>query len=341
MTVINIPIESLEERYSAQWNEWIPGFFRDYKIPFLTIDPAPLSTTIRQGEFLDVIGTNYYKASQLAAICKLFDNGLIKDGDTFFFNDLWFPGIEMLFYIRDALEFDFKITGILHAGCYDCHDFLVRKGMNRWGWEIERSWFGEVDTIFVATEYHKKLIRSAHGVVANKVKVTGLPFYWDRPTSVSSHKEKIVVFPHRLAPEKQPELFDQCASLLSALLPDWQFIKTKDVCNTKEEYYQLLERSRIAVSFAEQETWGIAMQEAVMAGCVPLCPDRLSYPELYPEVNLYSSTEDTFLVKLLGMMRDSEHLDFLEKYKLHEIRSNIRTNGKQALVNIVGHFHDD
>lgn len=342
MTIINVPIESLEERYSAQWNRWIPEYFAANMIDYITIDPEPLTDVIRSGQFLDVIGTNYYKAKQLAEICRLIDCCQIGDGDTFFFNDLWFPGIEMLFYIRDALEMDFKITGILHAGCYDPYDFLSSKRMGRWGAALEQAWFSEVDTIFVATNFHKELVTRHHHHVSQlgkKVEVTGLPFYWERPQSLSDHRENIVVFPHRLAEEKNPELFDHYASILSELMPDWQFIKTKDVCSTKEEYYQLLERSKIAVSFANQETWGIAMQEAVAAGCVPLCPSKLSYPELFFSEHLYSNEKQNhFLDKLLKMMCETKYLDFTQKYQLAELQERICTSGKQALANIAGHF---
>ena len=55
------------------------------------------------GEFLDVIGTNYYKAQQLKELCALIYDGSIQDDDVILFMDYWFPGIEMLQYIRDGM----------------------------------------------------------------------------------------------------------------------------------------------------------------------------------------------------------------------------------------------
>ncbi len=48
------------------------------------------------------------------------------------------------------------------------------------------------------------------------------------------------------------------------------------------EYHRLLASSDVTVSTAEHETFGIAAVEAMAAGCVPLLPDRLSYPEIVP-----------------------------------------------------------
>ena len=48
-------------------------------------------------------------------------------------------------------------------------------------------------------------------------------------------------------------------------------------------YHRLLASSDVTVSTAEHETFGIAAVEAMAAGCVPLLPDRLSYPEIVPE----------------------------------------------------------
>ena len=47
-------------------------------------------------------------------------------------------------------------------------------------------------------------------------------------------------------------------------------------------YLQLLRRADIVVSTAHHEFFGLAVLEAIAAGCFPLLPDRLSYPELLP-----------------------------------------------------------
>lgn len=48
-------------------------------------------------------------------------------------------------------------------------------------------------------------------------------------------------------------------------------------------YSRLLHQADIVVSTAIQEFFGIAVLEAIYCGCIPVLPERLSYPELLPE----------------------------------------------------------
>src|SRR6185369_17205567 len=98
-----------------------------------------------------------------------------------------------------------------HAGTYDPFDFLTKKGMQVWGKDLENSWLQIVDKIFMATKFHKQLLEETRTVDPNKVIVTGHPMYHMHGVT---EKENICVFPHRLDSEKQPELFDEMASIL-------------------------------------------------------------------------------------------------------------------------------
>ena len=71
----------------------------------------------------------------------------------------------------------------------------------------------------------------------------------------------------------------------------------------KAAYYSLLSRSVAAVSFALQETFGYAMLEATALGCVPIVPDRLSYPELFPGY-CYSSGQDVMDMTVAALQGD-------------------------------------
>tara|TARA_R110002094_G_scaffold27511_2_gene40567 strand:- start:1278 stop:2408 length:1131 start_codon:yes stop_codon:yes gene_type:complete len=60
---------------------------------------------------------------------------------------------------------------------------------------------------------------------------------------------------------------------------------------SKEDYYQWLASAQIALATSIHEFQGLAMLEAVAAGCVPVLPRRLAYPELVPGGYLYDSDE--------------------------------------------------
>lgn len=283
--IINIPIEPIPMRYSIDWD----FLFKKYlgKSLLTTVYAQSLFDEIKKGNFLDSIGTNYYKSGQLVSIIKSIQDGIIVSGDVLFFHDIWFPGIEQLAYIRDTCGIDFKIAGCLHAGSYDPNDFLYKKNLGYWANHFENCLFALVDKIFVATNYHKDLIMKARTIPENKISVTGFPLHTDQYKP--SRKKNIVVFPHRTHEEKHPEIFDRIHHELKDT--GWEFIKTFDF-NDKKKYLKTISEAKIALSFSDQETWGIAMQECVLSGCIPIVPDKLSYSEMYDDEFRYECVLD-------------------------------------------------
>jgi glycosyltransferase involved in cell wall biosynthesis len=53
---------------------------------------------------------------------------------------------------------------------------------------------------------------------------------------------------------------------------------------SRKKYRQWLMQGTIVISTANQENFGISVIEAIHYGCIPLLPDRLSYPEIVPKV---------------------------------------------------------
>lgn len=332
--IIYVPIEPLTERYSAQYLEWFPREFKKAGIECLTIAPRTIYDKIRDGSFLDVCGTNYYKAVQIKSLCEMAFHGEITDDDVIFLGDMWMPGLESISYIRDALKIKFKIVGMLYAGTYDPYDFLTKNGMGHWGKPLEESWFKIVDKIFMATNFHKRLVMQTREIDPKKLVVTGHPICldWD---DEECEKENIVVFPHRLDSEKNPDMFDMLEDHIQRNLGDhnWLFYKTKEVTKTKQEYYNLLRRAKISVSFADQETYGFAMVESIMSGCLPIVPDRLSYTEMYNPVFTYSSfNEAVSLCKF--MMTVPSFYNRLKKDALINQAQLIRA-AQQAIPNMI------
>lgn len=81
-------------------------------------------------------------------------------------------------------------------------------------------------------------------------------------------------------------------------------------------YIKLLLESDIVVSTAVHEFYGIAVIEAVRAGCVPVLPNRLSYPELFDEKYLYE--QDMLGPKLEQLIADFVPLERKHAQQLTE-----------------------
>lgn len=294
-----VPIEPLEERYSQQWLDWWQGYAHKtaLKDTVLVMPKAECYQKINDGQFLDTIGTNAFKLAQLQMLVGFIRNGQCRNGDTIWFHDGWFPGVESLAYIRDlTTNHHLKFTAMFHAGSYDPWDYLAQRNTGPWAQHFETGWGYVYDQIFVATKYHKRLLCSRRHIAREKVRV--VPFPFALPPSCGGRvcrngRDPIIVFPHRLAPEKGLEALDIFRNLIRgynmAHGTKWEVVRSKDVCKTKDDYYRLLKRATFSVSFAKQETWGIAMQESVFAGCIPIVPSRLSYKEMYPKRCQYHS----------------------------------------------------
>ncbi|MDA0791671.1 MAG: DUF3524 domain-containing protein [Proteobacteria bacterium] len=78
----------------------------------------------------------------------------------------------------------------------------------------------------------------------------------------------------------------------------------------REDYLALLARCDVVLSTSQHEFQGLAVLEAVAAGCVPVVPDRLVYPELFDGRYLYGDVESAVALILDRALRppDLTHL---------------------------------
>lgn len=98
-------------------------------------------------------------------------------------------------------------------------------------------------------------------------------------------KRDLILFPHRIAPEKQVEIFRD----LKEQLPQYEFVVCQDQQLTKNEYHNLLGEAKIVFSASLQETLGIGCYEGALVDAMPMVPDRLSYKEMYYDTFKYPS----------------------------------------------------
>ena len=71
-----------------------------------------------------------------------------------------------------------------------------------------------------------------------------------------------------------PGIFDEARVALADRIEQWGFLPSHD------DYLRLLGTSDLFISTAEHEFFGISAAEAILAGSIPVLPNRLAYPEL-------------------------------------------------------------
>jgi|TARA_Y100000310_G_C20648530_1_gene798036 glycosyltransferase involved in cell wall biosynthesis len=296
MQVIYVPLEHIDKRYTVHLDRDITKYLDDNKIKYRKIYPnIPTPDALKSGSFLDAEFTIRFKMAQLSEIARLYRNDKIQDGDVLFFSDIWFPGIESIAYMNYFSKKNVKIRGFLHAGSFTDTDFV--RDMERWAKNFEDIIFDISDKIYVASNFIKNDVIKKRYVEKDKLEVTSLPIdeegmkaYLNYNSYDFSKKEDIVIFSGRNVDEKQPWLFDELARRLKGKA---KFINTLEVGYSKEEYYKLLNKAKCVVSYALQENFGYSVQEACYLGCLPVVPNRLVYPELYPEKLLYTTFDES------------------------------------------------
>lgn len=305
MNIYIIDLESVPTRYTVQWKEGLPEYMRAYcakhapNANVVNISGGDVEMIATPGAFLNFAGTNVYKSNQAIEVSKLFAEGKVQAGDKFLFTDAWNPAIFMVRYMAELLDIPVELHGIWHAGSYDPQDFLGRLIKDkRWSLGMELATFHALHKNYFATEFHidlftdnvlgtskehillkerqAKLIRS--GQPHNRLMDHIEPF-------ANTPKRDLILFPHRVAPEKQPEIFRD----LATYLPEYEFVICQDKQLTKDQYHQLLGESKIVFSANLQETLGISAMEAVLVNSVPVVPNRLSYSEMYRDAFKYPS----------------------------------------------------
>lgn len=319
MTVHLIGLEALETRYTKEWKTHLPKILR---FNGFEVNDTYYGDTLEDGvsdgtSFLNWTSTNYFKSSQGMMIAKAIHDKVIKDGDIIFFADFWNPVILQTKYMLGMSGVDAKIAAIAHAGAYDQWDQLSQRlGTERWVVDAENALGHACDVLFFATEFHRDLFLETR-TCKNPI-VAGFPMEYIQANVLQDSKkeEDLILFTQRNAPEKQPELFDALRYEVERRGYNYEFVNVQALGVDKKGYHEYLDRAKLVVSFALQETLGITPYEALARGCDILVPDRLSYSEMYSDDFKYptNATIEYIADLVIHKMKNRNVLDIFAEY---------------------------
>ena len=352
-------MESVETRYTGQWKSHVPNLLKKagHNVQIIS-GPTDIPSATTPGAFLNFGGTNIYKSSQVEQMGRLFCSGSVHPGDHFIFTDAWHPGIINLKYMSELLGIPVVTHGLWHAGSYDPQDFLGRLVGNKpWVRHAEKSFFHAFDYNYFATDFHismfytnllndyptenpwfnEHLDEVLKGEDSRFVR-TGWPMeYMDNTLTMYKNmpKRDLILFPHRIAPEKQVEIFRD----LATHLPQYEFVVCQDQQLTKNEYHNLLGESKIVFSANLQETLGISCYEGAIVDAIPMVPDRLSYSEMYYDTfkypsmwtenyEAYESSRQALCYKIIQYMNNYDQFKYQVRKQSRDLTENFFSANK-------------
>ncbi len=307
-----IHTEPIPTRYTQQWRDHLAELWPTAH----HIDSHTHAQHTTPGAFLDFANTNRHKSDQAQQVATLFSHGAINPGDRFLFTDAWNPTVLQLRYQSDLLRIPVSITGLWHAGSYDPNDFLGRLiGADPWVRHTEQAMAHGFTHNLFATEYHRELFCRTLKFPRTQTARMAWPMSYIPQQIPAGVKRDLIVFPHRIAPEKQVRIFKD----LRKRMPEYEWVICQERSMSKAEYHQLLAEAKIVFSANLQETLGISWYEGICAGATPVVPHRLSYAEMAPNICYPSEwTRDwsaycTHATKITKWIRDAMSMDCTQR----------------------------
>ncbi len=236
---------------------------------------------------------------------------------------VYFHENQLMYPVRHEAEWDFQfpLTNIVSALVADRCLFTTQ-------WHLD----GFVERVGPFLKQFPDFVpKDAAKRIVAKSQVLPPPF---DPAPFDAHPpvrgERVrIVWPHRWEHDKDPEAFFAAVHALAdeglefeVVVAGQAFRDTADAVRGMAErlgsrlaavgepegrdaYAALLASADVAVSTARNEFFGLAMVEACYAGCWPVVPDRLAYPELYPAEHRYGTHEE-LVARLRALVLDRQ-----------------------------------
>lgn len=287
-------------------------------VPGQTIDNTK---SIQIGQVLDAHGRSYFAMSQMMNLVQMMRNGDVTGEDVVFFEDMFQPGIESLPYIMNQIPTEQrpKVWVRCLAQAIDPDDFVHVWGMSKW-MSLYEAMVNEFVTGVLASNEEMVAHMKIANWTAPIYNISGLAFGKEEVQSRVDYikpwneRKNRVVFAARWDQEKQPDFFmDVVESCVNATNPltfetdnvefailqggplrsnNSKYIerakfleaqgKLKIYENLKKnDYYNILNDSRVMFNCALQDWTSNTVSEADALGCNVLFPAYRSFPEIF------------------------------------------------------------
>jgi hypothetical protein len=309
-------LEPYKARYTLQLSDWNESVFKRRGIDYVIVPGETLSSdqNIVVGQVLDAHGRTHYSLTQMANLIKLMKQGVVTNEDVIYFEDMYTSGLESLAYIIKQVPEQYrpKIFVRCLAQTIDPDDFLHVWGMEGFMRKYEEM-INEFCIILASNEemvMHMKVagwkapIYNISGLAFGKQEVRG------RVKSIKPFelKKRRVVFAARWDQEKQPDFYMDIIEKYTkmhngdvefALLSGAKLRSNNDSYMErtyrlesqgklkiysdldKNEYYELLNDSRVLFNCALQDWVSNTVSEADALGCNVVYPAYRSFPETF------------------------------------------------------------
>lgn len=312
-------LESYESRYTLQLQDWNEKVFKKRNLDYVVVPGNTIDDTkaISVGQVLDAHGRSYFAMSQMMNLVQMMRNGEVTGEDAIFFEDMFQPGIESLPYIMNQIpEKDRPQVWVrCLAQAIDPDDFVHVWGMSKW-----MSLYEEMCNEFVTGVLASNEEMVSHMRIANWkapiYNISGLAFdkeeVQNRVGNIIPFKDREmrVVFAARFDQEKQPDFFmdliehyykshwsvTKCEFAIlqggplrsnnpkyierARELENRGFLKIYENLK-KNEYYDILNDSRVLFNCALQDWTSNTVSEADALGANVLFPAYRSFPEIF------------------------------------------------------------
>jgi len=327
MKIFYMGLEPYEGRYTLQLQEWTERVYKKRGVDYVVVPGTTIdnSKAIVTGQVLDAHGRSYFGMSQMMNLVRMMKNGEITSEDAIFFEDMFQPGIESLPYIIQQSPEQYRPRIYLRclAQSIDPDDFVHVWGMSKW-MSLYEQMCNEIPNVHILATNEEMV---AHMRIANWsapiYNISGLSFgkaeVLSRVPVIKPFEQRSmrVGFGARWDQEKQPGFFMDMIEHWndSPILPKVEFaifsggplrsnnefyVKRARMMAEqgtlkiyenlkKNEYYELLNDTRVLFNCALQDWVSNTVSEADTLGCNVLFPAYRSFPETFAndETRLY------------------------------------------------------